>query len=300
MGKIDRYIVPGTVMAAMLAMFFVTNAWIKRPADTLQWKVTMGPLNITMPGHPYGLRFTPRNILSGHAIKGLIQLSSSHDCKPRLQCVDVTVTNTALTYVKRLTAYRLSDGSYRINVHNGFIFPASDDYVVFVEMQPRVGDYQAKRFPPTGALRLGSCQASGTSRSGCTATSARLRGQEGVRSQSVDGLTIVLGTPVRAIDSGSPARVGLIVLHGDRTARGIAPLTGTDGDAVAISMDTYHFVRLHADRDHGANGVITYIGTFDVPGIYRLWAPVSDYHHRMQASFVVDVNPAPTPTPAGQ
>ncbi len=296
MGKIDRYIVPGTVVAAMLAMFFVTNAWIKRPADVLQWKVTMGPPNITTPGHAYGLRFTPRNILSGHVITGLTQLSSSRSCAPRLQCVDVTVTDTALTYFKRLTAYRRTDGSYELP----FVFPRDDDYVIFVEMKPRVGDYQAKRLPDIGALRLGRCGANVTSGGACTATGARLRGQETVRGQSVDGLTVVLGAPVRAIESGSPARVGLIFLRGSSTARDIAPLTGTDGDALAISMDTYHFVRLHVDRNRGTNGVVTYTGTFDMPGIYRLWAPASSYRHRIQTSFVVDVNPAPTPTPAGQ
>ena len=296
MGKIDRYIVPGTVVVAMLAMFFVTNAWIKRPADVLQWRVTIGPPNITTPGHEYGLRFTPRNILSGHAIKGLTQVSSSRDCKPRLQCVDVTVTNTALTYVSRLVAYRRSDGSYEVP----FTFPHADDYVIFVEMRPRVGDYQAKRLPDIGALRLGRCGANVTSGGRCQAARARLRGQEAVRSQNVDGLTVVLGTPVRAIESGSPGRVGLIFLQGDRTARDVAPLTGTDGDAVAISMDTYHFVRLHVDRNRDANGVVTYTGTFDVPGIYRVWAPASYHRRRIQTSFVVDVNPAPTPTPAGQ
>lgn len=280
----------------MLAMFFVTNAWIKRPVDALQWRVTIGPPNITLPRHAYGLRFTPRNILSGHAIKSLTQVSSSRECKPRLQCVDVTVANTALTYISRLAAYRRSDGSYEVP----FAFPRADDYVIFVEMRPTVGDYQAKRLPDTGALRLGRCGANVTSGGRCQAARARLRGQEAVRSQNVAGLTVVLGTPARAIESGAPGRVGLIFLQGDRTARDVAPLTGTDGDAVAISMDTYHFVRLHVDRNRGVNGVVTYSGTFDMPGIYRVWAPASYHHRHIQPSFVVDVNPAPAPTPAGQ
>jgi len=286
MGRVDRFIVPGTVVAAMLAMFFVTNTWIRRPVDILQWKVTMGPLNISRPRHIYGLRFTPRNSLSGHALKSLVPLTGN--CPPRHNpCVDVTIVNRSLTYLHRAKAFRLPDGSYRLP----YAFPQADDYVLFVEMQPRDGPYQAYR----EIVNLSHCRARN-----CPAGRAILRGQEAVRSQYVDGLTVVLGAPVGAVDSGQPARATLIYLRGGRTALGVPPPNSMDGDAVAVSMDTYHFVRLRVDRARSGKGIVTYTGEFDAPSIYRLWAPVPASHLRAQASFVIDVNPAPTPTPAGQ
>ncbi len=295
MGKLDRLIVPGTVVAAMLAMFLVTNSWIRRPTDGLLWKMTWGPPTITAPHHEYGLRFTSRNILSGHALRNLVSLSSSTRCPAHQQCVDVTIIDTSLTYLDRRLAYRLPDGSYKLR----YTFPRDDDYVIFVEMQPRGGSYQVARVPPIGALRVGRCHP--PRRSGCASRRAALRGQELAHSQDVDGLTVVLGAPVHAVESGGPTEVSLVLLRGDRTALDIAPLDGTDGDAVAVSMDTYHFIRLHVDRQHSGKGVIAYAGTFDTPSIYRVWAPVPARHKaRAQASFVVDVDPAPTPTPAGQ
>jgi len=286
MGRVDRFIVPGTVVAAMLAMFLITNTWIRRPVDILQWKVTMGPLNISRPRHRYGLRFTPRNSLSGHALKSLVSLTGA--CPPRHNpCVDVTIVNRSLTYLHRGKAYRLPDGSYRLP----YAFPQADDYVLFVEMQPRGGPYQAYR----ETVNLSRCR----SRS-CPSRRATLRGREAVRSQYVDGLTVVLGAPAGAVDSGQPAQVALIYLRGGHTALDSAPRGDADGDAVAVSMDTYHFVRLHIDKAHSGKGVTAYTGEFDAPSIYQLWAPVPASHGRAQASFVVDVNPAPTPTPAAQ
>lgn len=312
MGKIDRFIVPGTVVAAVLAMFLVTNAWIARPVDATQWKVTMGPLGITLLRHTYGLRFTPRNILSGHAIKTLIPLT--RDCPPPYhECVDVTIVNRSLTYIYRAKAYRYTDGSYKI--YKGYAFPRDDDYVIFVEMQPPNGPYQANRIPAVGALRLGRCRPRGC------ATRTTLRGKEDVRSQSVGGLTVVLGAPMRVAESGQLAALTLVALRGSRTALDVGPPAETAGDAIAISMDTYHFVRLNVDRAKSGRGVFAYTGSFSVPSIYRVWAPVpvapvipvmpvmpvmpvrrrtARPQETAQASFVVDVDRAPTPTPVGQ
>ncbi len=291
MGKFDRFIVPGTVVACMLAMFFVTNAWIKRPSDALQWKVTLGPPNMTRPSHEYRLSFTPRNVLSGHAIKGLIPLSSSRRCPARVQCVDVTITNASLTYLDRRVALRWPDGSYKLL----YTFPRPDDYAIFVEMQPREGGYEAKRNPPTGFLHIGACRSRA-----CQPHRATLRGQEAARGQSVGGLTVVLGAPVGAIQSDRPAQLGLVYLRGGRSALDVTAPQGTDYDAVAISMDTYHFVRLHVDKSGSGRGVIAYAGIFGAASIYRVWAPVPNRRARAQASFVLDVDPPPKPTPTGQ
>lgn len=285
MGRIDRYIVPGTVVIAMLVMFFVTAAWIKHPTAALQWHVTMGPPGIR-PDKVYGLRFTPRNLLSGHSLHTLVPLTKQCPRGHR-QCVDVTITNRALTYLDRKKAIRLPDGSYKLP----YRFPHADDYVLFVEMQPKNGDYQAYR----ETVNLSHC-----STKACKGE-ADLRGKESIRSQRVDGLTVVLGAPIGPAISGTPARVALTYLRNGQLAQGIKPVRGGNGDAVAISIDSQYFVRLHVDKSHTMGGAITYTGVFDHPSIYRIWAPATDRrHHTLRASFVLDVNPAPPPTPRAE
>ena len=288
MRTIDQLIVPVTFVVALLAVLTVTVSWVRHPVPPLQVRVTMGPPRI-VPRHVYGLRFTPRNALSGHVLTRLEP--------PQRHCVDVTITDISLTYFDQARACRLKDGSYKLP----YRFPRFDDYVLFVEMQPVGGQPKAYRL----ALPLDRCtlRAHGL-RARCPAHPAHLRGLEVVRSLTVRGITVVLGAPAHAVMTGEPAEISFVFLRRGRAVLDLEPINGEPGRAIAISMDTQSFARLYPDpwqvaRGRVTGGAVSFTGRFVRPGIYRVFGTFRYRGHPLRTGFVVDVNPQPTPTPAG-
>jgi len=291
MNKVDSFIVPGTFFLALLAVLAVTVSWIPRPPDQLHMKVTMGPLTV-VPNHYYGLRFTPRNVLSAHTVMRMQPAQGP--------CLDITITDTTLTYLDRTTACRYrdahgrEDGSYKVR----YSFPGEDDYVVFVEIRAMDDPNTFYRIP----LPLDRCALRYGRDHECPTRSANLRGQEAARSQNLDGLTVVLGAPAHTVTTGAPSTISLVFLRHNRPVLDLEPIGRSPGDAVAVSMDTSHFVHLRPDarqiaHGHIADGALSFTGQFDQPSIYRVFATVGYHRRLLHTSFVVDVNPAPTPTP---
>lgn len=136
----------------------------------------------------------------------------------------------------------------------------------------------------------------------CRPRPPHLRGREVVRSHNADGLTVVLGAPAHAVQAGQSVQVSFVLLRGNSVVPDLEPIDGEPGQAIAISMDTQHFTRLHPDPGQLANGhvkggAVSFSGMFNSPSIYRVFATFRYHRHPLRANFVVDVNPQPTPTP---
>jgi hypothetical protein len=201
----------------------------------------------------------------------------------------VILTDTTLTYVDSARACRRKDGSYALP----YRFPRFDDYVLFVAVQP-----MAYRL----VLPLDRCtlQAHGRQRT-CPPQPARLRGLELVRSHTVRGLTVVLGAPAHAAMTGEPVAVSFVFLHRGRAALDLEPIGGAPGQAIAISMDTHALTRLQPDPGQVAHGrviggAVSFSGRFVHPSIYRVFGTFRYRGRPLRTSFVIDVNPRPTPT----
>jgi hypothetical protein len=283
----DTLIVPATFVSALVAVLSVTVSWVPRPVLPLQVQVTVGPSGI-LPHRVYTLRLTPRNAFTGQVLTRVVPAQR--------RCVDVTMTDTTLTYFDPARACRLKDGSYGLP----YRFPRFDDYVLFVALQP-VG-----RLPTAYrlVLPLDRCtlQAHGL-HSSCPPNPARLRGLEIVRSHTVRGITVVLGAPAHAAMTGEPVVVSFVFLRRGRAVLDLEPAGDEPGQAIAISMDTQALTRLQPDPGqvvHGRvmGGAVSFSGWFVHPSIYRVFGTFRYRGRPLRTSFVIDVNPRPTPTPA--
>lgn len=286
MSRADRFIVPVTFMIALLAVLAVTVSWVPRPPDPIGMRVSMGPPGI-VPGRAYGLRFTPRNRLSGHILTHLIPSQQRY--------VDVTITDDSLTYIDQQRASRLSAGDYKLV----YRFPRIDDYIIYVEMHPVGGEAQAYRIP----LPLDLCALRGPTWHGqCSPHPAKLRGLETVHSHKVAGLTVVLGAPTHALQIEQHVTVSFVFLRPNGSSPVLDTVNGLPGQAVAISMDTLHFTHLDPDPGqvsggHVKAGAVSFSGWFGRPGIYRIFGTFKYRRRLVRTSFVVDVNPKPRATP---
>ena len=287
MRTVDTLIVPATFVSALVAVLSVTVSWVPHPVQPLQVQLTMGPPGL-VPHRVYALRFTPRNALSGHVLTRVVP--------SQRRCVDVTMTDTSLTYLDPARACRLEDGSYELP----YRFPRFDDYVLFVAVQPAGGPPKAYRL----VLPLDRCmlQAHGRQTT-CPPHPARLRGLELVRSHTVRGLTVVLGAPAHAAMTGEPVAVSFVFLRRGRAVRKLEPLGGAPGRAVAISMDTQSLTYLQPDPGQVAHGrvmggAVSFSAWFDHPSIYRVFGTFRYRGRPLRTSFVIDVNPRSAPTPA--
>jgi hypothetical protein len=240
----------------------------------------MGPPGI-VPQRVYTLRFTPGNALTGHVLTQVVP--------SQRRCLDVTLTDTTLTYFDLARACRRKDGSYVLP----YRFPRFDDYVLFVAVQPGGGPPIAYRL----VLPLDRCtvQAHGRQRN-CPPRPARLRGLELVRSHTVRGLTVVLGAPAHAAMAGEPVTVSFVVVRRGRAVLDLEPIGGAPGQAIAISMDTQALTRLQPDPGqvaHGrvTGGAISFSGQFVHPSIYRVFGTFRYRGRPLRTSFVIDVNP---------
>ncbi len=280
----DRFVVPITFLAALLVALASALSLKERPPSQLTMYITMGPpLRQIGPGHAVGLRFTPHNAFSGHTLHAMVA-----DEQP---CVGVTVTNTSLTYLDQQPACRLKDGSYKLP----YTFPAYDNYLVYITMQPVDGLTDTERIPvplcaPANPM---FCQAART----------LLRGTEDVHTVPIRGLNmnVLLAAPQRAVGAGQPVQVSLLFLRHGHIIPDVEP--GDPPDAVAISLDTLHIVHLRADPGqiaHGylSGGALSFTGQFDTPSIYRVFTTARYHRQPVHANFTIDVNPAPTPAPA--
>jgi len=280
----DRFVVPITFVVALLVALASTISWAARPPTPLTMYITMGPpLRQIEPGHAVGLRFTPRNTLSGHTLRAMVA-----DEQP---CVGVTISNTSLTYLDQQPACRLKDGSYKLP----YTFPAYDNYLLYITMQPVGGLTATERIPvplcPPGNPIF------------CQSTPALLRGTEGLHTIPIRGLNmnVLLAAPQRAVVTGQAMPVSLLFLRHGHIIPDVEP--GDPLDAVAISLDTLHIVHLRADPGqivHGylSGGALSFTGQFDTPSIYRVFTAARYHRQPVRANFTIDVNPAPTPTPA--
>ncbi|HKC75310.1 MAG TPA: hypothetical protein VKF37_14100 [Chloroflexota bacterium] len=280
MRTVDTLIVPATFVIALVVVLSVTVSWVPHPVPPLPIQVTMAPPGI-VPHRVYALRLTPRNALTGHVPT---QVVSS-----QRRCVDVTITDTTLTYFDPARACRLKNGSYALPSR----FPRFDDYVLFVAVQPVGGPPKAYRL----VLPLDRCmlQAHGRQRT-CPPHPARLRGLELVRSHTVRGLTVVLGAPAHAAMTGEPVAVSFVVLRRGRAVRDLEPMGDAPGQSVAISMDTQSFTRLQPDPGQVAHGrvmggAVSFTGWFVHAGIYRVFGTFRYRGRPLRTSFVIDVNP---------
>ena len=287
MRTVDTLIVPATFVIALVVVLSVTVSWVPHPVPPLPIQVTMAPPGI-VPHRVYALRLTPRNALTGHVPT---QVVSS-----QRRCVDVTITDTTLTYFDPARACRLKNGSYALP----YRFPRFDDYVLFVAVQPVGGPPKAYRL----VLPLDRCmlQAHGRQTT-CPPHPARLRGLELVRSHTVRGLTVVLGAPAHALITGEPVAVSFVFVRRGRAVLDLEPIQGEPGQAIAISMDTQALTRLQPDPGQVAQGrvrggAVSFSGRFVQPSIYRVFGTFRYRGRPLRTSFVVDVNPRPVPTPA--
>jgi hypothetical protein len=288
MRTVDTLIVPATFVSALVAVLSVTVSWVPHPVAPLQVQVTVGPSGI-VPHRVYALRLTPRNALTGHVLTRVVP--------SQRRCVDVTMTDSTLTYFDQARACRRKDGSYELP----YRFPRFDDYVLFVAVQPVGGPPQAYRL----VLPLDRCtlQAHRRQRS-CPPHPARLRGLERVRSHTVRGLTVVLGAPAHAALPGEPVAVSFVFLRRGRAVLDLEPIGGAPGRAVAIAMDTQSLTRLQPDPGQVAHGrvmggAVSFSAWFVHPSIYRVFGTFRYRGRPVRTSFVIDVNPRPTPTPTG-
>lgn len=288
MRRADRLIVPATFLCALLAVLAATVSWVGRPTF-ITMTVSLGPPGM-VPGRVYGLSFTPRNALSGHI------LTRMDPSQPR--CVNVTITNSSLTYLDERKACRTRAGSYRMD----YRFPRPDDYVTFIELHPRGGAAVAYRH----TVPLDLCALHRRQREWhqhCTQRTAQLRGKEVVRAHTVGGVTVVLGAPAHAVQTEQRVQASFVFLQRTRAARNLAPLDGAPGQLVAISMDTRNLVRFSADTGQVVggrirSGAVSFSGWFDHPTIYRLFGTFRYQGRILRTSFVIDVNPKPKPTPS--
>ncbi len=280
----DRLVVPITFLVALLIALASTISWAARPPTPLTMSITMGPpLRQIGPGHAVGLRFTPRNTSTGHTLRAMVAGEQP--------CVGVTVSNTSLTYLDQRLACRLQDGSYKLP----YTFPAYDTYLVYIAMQPVGGLTDTERIP------VSLCAPAHPTV--CQAAPPLLRRTEGLHTVPIRGLNmnVLLAAPQRAVVTGQPVQVSLLFLRHGHVIPDVEP--GNLPDAVAISLDTLHIVHLRADPGqiaHGylSGGALSFTGQFDTPSIYRVFT-TARYHRRpVHANFTIDVNPAPTPTPA--
>jgi hypothetical protein len=280
MRTVDTLVVPATFVSALAAVLSVTVSWVPHPIAPLQVQITMGPSGI-VPHRVYALRFTPRNALTGHVLTRVVPAQR--------RCVDVTMTDTTLTYFDPARACRRKDASYELP----YRFPRFDDYVLFVAVQPVGGPPKDYRL----VLPLDRCtlQAHRRQRS-CPPHPARLRGLELVRSHTVRGLTVVLGAPAHAVMTGEPVAVSFVFLRQGRAVRKLEPIGGAPGRAVAISMDTQSLTRLQPDPGQVAHGrvmggAVSFRGWFVHPSIYRVFGTFRYHGRPLRISFVIDVNP---------
>lgn len=286
MGRIDRFIVPAAFLIALVGTLAFTATWVRRPVPEIGLTVKLGPPGI-VPHRTYGLRFIPRNPLSGHILTMLVP--------SQRRCVDVTIVNESLTYVQPLKACRLSSGAYGVN----YRFPHVDDYVIFVEMHPVGGRAHAFRI----AFRQDLCwlRRGQHWRGVCRRHPAKLRGLESLRSKTFGDLTVVLSTPTRALHTGTPTPLTFLFLRHGHIVTDLDPDYGQAGLALAISHDTQHFTRLTPDSGQVAQGhvagSITFTATFNDPSIYRIFGAFRYHNKPLRTNFVVDVDPQPTATP---
>src|ERR671933_940148 len=280
MRTVDTLIVPATFVSALVAVLSVTVSWVPHPVQPLQVQLTMDPPRI-VPHRVYALRFTPRNALTGHVLTRVVPSQQ--------RCVDVILTNTTLTYFDPARACRLKDGSYGLP----YRFPRFDDYVLFVAMQPVGGPPRTPRF----VLPLDRCTLQAHRRQrNCPPHPARLRGLERVRSHTVRGLTVVLGSPAHAAVTGEPVAVSFLFLRRGRAVLDLEPIGGAPGRAVAISMDTQAFTRLQPDPGQVAHGrvmggAVSFSAWFVHPSIYRVFGSFRYHSRPLRTSFVIDVDP---------
>lgn len=286
MGRIDKIIVPATFVIALVGTLAATASWVRRPIPEIGLRVGLGPPGI-VPHRTYGLRFTPRNPLSGHILTMLVP--------SQRRCVDVTIVNESLTYVQPLKACRLSSGAYGVN----YRFPRLDDYVIFVEMHPVGGRAHAFRI----AFRQDLCWLRrGQNWHGtCRRHPAVLRGLESIRSKTYGDLTVIMSTPSRALHAGTPEQLTFLFLRHGRVVTDMNTVYGQAGLAMAISHDTQHFTRLTPESGQVAQGhvagSITFTATFNEPSIYRVFGAFRYGNKALRTDFVVDVDPPPTATP---
>ncbi len=288
MRRIDKVVVPVTFVLAMLAVLGATVTWVPRPVQLIEMRLTMGPPGI-VPHHLYGLSFTPRNVLSGHILTTLIPAQR--------RCVDVTFTNSDLTFIDQERACRAPDGSYRLP----YRFPHTDDYIVYAEMQPVGGPPQVGRIDvPLDVCWLRRLQ---HYRGHCQKRTPRVRGLDVVRTHYWHDLTIVLGAPAHAVQTGERVQVTFLFLRHGRAVPDLQAIGGVPGRAVAISDDTRGFVHLLPDagqivRGYVKSGAVTFSARFDYPSIYKVFGAFRYHGHVLHTSFVINVDPRPLPTPA--
>lgn len=288
MRSVDRFVVPVTFVAALVAVLAVTVSWVVRPVTPVTLRVTMGPAGLR-PDKVFGLRFTTFNRLSGHVVKQWAP-DSKH-------CTPVTITNSRLTYIDQRSACILYDGSFKLP----YRFPRFDDYIVFITLHPLLGPAQTYRFPVS--LDYCTVMPPRQRRRVCVAPPAQLRGQEATRSIVKHGLTITLGAPAHALIAGEPAELAFLFTQGGRAVPDLQPLRGgLPGQAVAVSMDTTNVVLLQPDANQIAKGyvkggAVSFAGQFKQPGIYRVFTTFRYRSHALRTSFVIDVDPQPQPTP---
>jgi hypothetical protein len=283
----ESFIVPLAFGLAVIFALIFTVSWVPHPVQKIVGTVSVGPPGV-VPHRTYGLRFTVRNQLSGHILPTMVP-SQQH-------CVNVTIANEGLTYVDMTRACRTTPGTYGLT----YAFPTADDYVIFVEVHPVGGDEQVERlwFP----LDLCWLRRFQTWYGVCPHYPANLRGQESQRSVISGGVEVLLGAPPRAAMVGQQVPITFIFMQNGQTVQDLEPIDGQPGRAVAISADTLQLSRLQPDPGQVVNGrvaggTVTFTAWFGQPSIYRI---VGDFRYRNQplrASFVIDVNPEPTPTP---
>jgi hypothetical protein len=285
----ESLIVPLAFGLAVLFALIFTVSWVPHPVQSIVATVSVGPPGV-VPHRTYGLRFTVRNRLSGHILPTMVPSQQN--------CVNVTMTNESLTYVDMTRACRTTPGTYGLS----YSFPTADDYVIFVEVHPLGGDEQVERlWYPLDVCWLRRYQ---TWYGVCPRHPPNLRGQESRRSTAAGDVEVLLGAPPRAAMVQEQVPITFIFLYNGQTVGDLEPIDGQPGRAVAISADTLNLTRLQPDpgqivNGRVAGGIVTFRAWFGQPSIYRI---VGDFRYRnkpLRASFVVDVNPRPTPTPAG-
>lgn len=278
----DRYVVPIVFVAALLAALSVTVQWIPRSIPPLRLRVTMGPSDINRLNKSYGLRFTPHNAISNRTVMSMIPSER--------RCIDVAITNSALTYLDQEPACRLPDGSYKLS----YIFKNPHHYVIFAALRPADGVTAVGRFP----VLLSDCER--RRKSGCHAPLPLLRGLETIHTRVIDGLTIVFTSSSTTVETGRPVQLTFSFLRNGRAVQTVEP--HAPYSAVAVALDTFHLEWLkpldgQLVKGRLASGSMTVSGVFDLPSIYRVFVDVRYKGRPLKTSFVVDVDPAPKPTP---
>ncbi len=285
----ESLIVPLAFGLAMLFALIFTVSWVPHPVQIIVARVSVGPPGV-VPHRTYGLRFTVRNRLSGHILPTMVPSQQ--------RCVDVTIANQSLTYVDMTKACRTTPGTYGLD----YAFPNAEDYIIYVEVHPAGGNEQVERlWYPLDVCWLRRYQ---NWYGVCPRYPAQLRGLESQRSVSAGDVEVLLGAPPRAALVEQQVPITFIFLHDGKTIRDLEPVGGQPGRAVAISADTLHLTPLRPDpgqvvNGHVTGGTVTFTAWFGRPSIYRIVGDFRYHNKPLRASFVVDVNPLPTPTPEG-